>query len=596
MHRQTLIVGAAGAAAFVAWALWRGQDANWDWQNYHDYAAYALLHGRYRLDVAPGGFQGYLNPLIELPSYELRHRLSPPLAASVLAAMQSSFVLALWGVAGRLIPGRPFARAIATLAGVCSATAVSEIGTSISDLLLAGLDLGALLLLLGEGRPRALLLAGALAGVATGLKLTNAVFVAGLLAVLLVQWRPRGTWFGAGLAYGGLIAGGPWAAYMAWQYDNPIFPGLNNLFHSASAARIEFSDGRFLPHGVLDALGYPLRIALGQHPTGELAFADPRLALALPLAVAWIAWGLWRGRRFARSAADRALLHACVFLCVSTAVWLWLFAIERYIVTLEALAGALVVALVARCVPGRAAVGVAAILLIAATRPTDWWRRPWSDAFVPRPPPALTTPAAIVMVDQPLGYWVSALPAASRFYQLNSLPVATGGVLARRMAQGVAHPPPGGVWVLGLDQPMSPAVRARLGALDLAPAAPCHRARSIVFVDAIACRAVPGPAHDGVPALAPGEPVDFAATGAGWMFEDGAWSAAGRDGARVQPPGGDLVLRPAMSGVLDMRLHDAVAWRVRSVCVAAGGVVREDLPVGTLLGSMTLRAAACPQR
>ena len=43
-----------------------GEDINWDWQNYHDYAGFALVHGRFDVDVAPGGFQSFLNPLIYL--------------------------------------------------------------------------------------------------------------------------------------------------------------------------------------------------------------------------------------------------------------------------------------------------------------------------------------------------------------------------------------------------------------------------------------------------------------------------------------------------------------------------------------------------
>lgn len=91
--RETAVVFVCGAALFAAWALAKGQDANWDLQNYHDYNAYALLHGRYRFDVGPAGYQGYLNPLPYVLPYALRTSLSPMLASAALAVVQSGVVV-----------------------------------------------------------------------------------------------------------------------------------------------------------------------------------------------------------------------------------------------------------------------------------------------------------------------------------------------------------------------------------------------------------------------------------------------------------------------------------------------------------------------
>jgi hypothetical protein len=66
----------AGAMALGAgYALVLGEDANWDWQNYHEYNVWALLHGGYPRDAMPPGFQTYFNPVIYFPWYALRHAI-----------------------------------------------------------------------------------------------------------------------------------------------------------------------------------------------------------------------------------------------------------------------------------------------------------------------------------------------------------------------------------------------------------------------------------------------------------------------------------------------------------------------------------------
>src|ERR1700709_234631 len=64
------------ASAFYTWI--QGQDANWDWQNYHEYNVWAVLNNRYGTDVLPAGFQTYFNPAVYFPAYYLRHLLPAP--------------------------------------------------------------------------------------------------------------------------------------------------------------------------------------------------------------------------------------------------------------------------------------------------------------------------------------------------------------------------------------------------------------------------------------------------------------------------------------------------------------------------------------
>jgi hypothetical protein len=567
-------VACLGALAFAARAVWAGQDANWDLQNYHRYAGYALLHWRYPLDVGAAGFQGYLNPLPYLLPFWLDSVLPPPCAAMVLAIAQSVVVPLAWLVAGALQRRRDIlVQACATAAGVTSAMTLSETGTSFADLPIAALVLGAVWALLraeaardraARDRGRWQGLAGALIGAATGLKLTNGLFMPGLLIACLATsgpWRQKASAAAiamAGAGVGAMLTDGAWAFYLWHAFDSPVFPALNTLFHAPSAALINFDDPRFLPSGWLDGLAYPFRIALGQHPTAETPFSDPRFA-ALTLVTAVIPFVHFRGRPLSRPLAMAGLFTAGAYV-----TWLVLFSIQRYAVALEILAGMLAVQIIADWLParvGRVAVCAGVALLVAFTRPPDWWHRPWTETYVPKPPSELMTPAAFVVVSHPTGYWAAALADESRFYSLAPTGLATGGILRDRVVAGLATPPVGGLWTLGADMPMGPAVRSQLAALGLVPGKPCVRAPSLWGMDTIFCRLT----HAGTRAqaaadLAVGDKVDFTNTGSGWIYELPGWANAGPAGTPTLGRAARLVFRPAAAaGPLVFTLSAAAA-------------------------------------
>ena len=615
LPKDLIWVALAGILLFVTRALLAGQDANWDLQNYHDYTAYALLHWRYGLDVGAAAFQGFFNPLPYVPSYLLRHHLPPILAAAVLAALQSVVVPLTWILSGQLLraPERHLSRrAAATACGVWTAMTVSEIGTSFADLPLAALVLGSLCCIVASDRGspatsrRLLLLAGLLAGAAAGLKLTNATAGIGLLAACLLPLRPwrgipgRASRFLAGCGVGSLAAGGPWAAFLWIRTGNPVFPAYNTVFRSRSAAVSDFADPRFLPHGPIDALTYPFKIAAGLHPTAENAFAEPRFALlATLLALLWATDLIGRSRvprtRFHLMATGLPLARTLLFLGTSICVWLDVFAIERYEIAGEIVAGVALIALLPRLLPTRLVTPAACaltVLTIGLTRPADWWHRAWSDPFTVSLPPPLRRPAAYLLVVHPIGYWASILPAGARFYSAlsDATGLAVGGVLAAQRSDGLAHPPDGLVRTLGDDVPMAEAARSGLAALGFVPAAPCLRLPSLWWVNTIVCgtdrvagrpRAASG--------LRPDTPVDFSWNGSGWIYLGHGWANGGPTGTTMSLAAGELILAPIPAGrprLLELRFARPVpdllvtlngrptavivrAGTIRQICLAA---------------------------
>ncbi|CAL75091.1 hypothetical protein; putative membrane protein [Bradyrhizobium sp. ORS 278] len=461
-----MIAGSAIAGAVYAYVA--GEDINWDWQNYHDYAGFALVHGRFDVDVAPGGFQSFLNPLIYLLPYVVRHGLPAPWWGMALGALHGLNLAVVFWLTRVLLQRTAdvFKLASALIIAALSPMALSEVGTSFADILTTLPILVGLALLFShednDARPRHLLAAGLMFGAATGLKLTNATFLIAAGVSLLLMARPLRAvaTFGAASALGGIVTAGPWALKMLRDFGSPLYPFYNTIFRSPEAPLVSIVDTRFMPQSLADALAYPFYWVIGKHPSSEWPFRDPRFAVIIVLLIAVILTGLWQ-RREVLGLRDRRLI---MFFWISYVLWMLAFSIQRYLMPLELLAAPLIVLLLIRLSDAwrepvakqtslrsrQAIIVVAALAVALASQPTDWMRRPWSDPYRPQLAEALRQPATFLLLQKPLGYVTSFVHEGSRVYQLSELvvPLVSGGVLDRRVRRGLASPLQGGVWAL----------------------------------------------------------------------------------------------------------------------------------------------------
>jgi hypothetical protein len=451
-----IVIASLLAGAVYTW--FAGEDANWDWQNYHEYNVWAVLHGRYAIDVLPAGFQSYFNPVVYLPVYTLRHLLPPPFGMAIMGAIHA-LNLALIVVFSRVLlreQASTVAVAAAVLIAACGPMTVSEVGTSFSDILTALPIVGGLCLILAADGSQRLhyLLAGLLLGASVGLKLTNVVFALGAAAAVLLSGRAwlATIWLALGGVAGALATGGAWSLMLWRDMGNPIFPLFNGVFRSKELAPNNIMDLQFMPEGIRDALAYPYYWLLGDNRSSEYPFRDARFALAMLLPLLGIV------ARLARRAAvfTRSDLQLLVFFAASYAAWLGLFSIQRYAIVLELLCGPLIVLLIVRIMApfsARAvqagAIGVA-VAIALWSQPGDWSRRPWSDPYRPAIPAQLQSAATYFLMDKPLGYVAPLLPPRSRFYQIAdvALPIKLDGTFDRRIRAGLADPLPGGTWEL----------------------------------------------------------------------------------------------------------------------------------------------------
>jgi hypothetical protein len=233
--------------------------------------------------------------------------------------------------------------------------------------------------------------------------------------------------------------------------------------------QLSILDRQFIPHSFLDGLAYPFYWLVGDFRSSERPFRDARFALLAVLILIAIGARL----RAATVRLTRRDLQLLIFLTVSYAAWLALFAIQRYAVTLELLCGPAIILLLVRislsngagaplpALDMRSSIAILAIAAISAawTQPGDWGRRPWSNPYRPSIPAQLSQPATYFLLDKPLSFLAPLLPAGSRFYTIidQALPIKPGGVFDRRIRAGLNDPLPGGMWGVHVSDRQSPA-------------------------------------------------------------------------------------------------------------------------------------------
>lgn len=415
---KKLFLPAAFLCAGGFFSLLKGQDAMWDLLNYHLYNPFAFLEGRFMRDVVPAAIHTFFNPLPDLPLYLFVKYLNdfPRLIAFMQGMWFGLYAYFLWLICRMVFPGKNKGPAMCALAlGASGAAAVSQIGVSSNELMLASLCAASLYLLLkyikDGGNALIALGAGLLSGAAAGLKYTAAPFAVAGLVTLALFWlknqKKKGAgvlWFGAGAAAGFLVCNG----YFMWRlwhhFGNPFFPFFNEYFHSSYFDPAGWSEGRFYPSGVWQWLFYPFYwLAPRAAGPSEIAFADPRGAVGLAAAfILFVSW-FWRPKR-RNAAADKNLLPALMAFCfVSYVWWLYFFSILRYAVLLEGLCAVLCVAALGALLPSAKKVTAAAlcVLLISAwgTSYPDWRHVPFGRQAVQFDRLPEPEPNALVLTD-----------------------------------------------------------------------------------------------------------------------------------------------------------------------------------------------------
>jgi hypothetical protein len=442
--RRDLVI--LGLSVLVTWlaALATRQDSNWDLQNYHFYNPWAWLTGRiFDPDVAAAQLQTFHNPLLDVPFYAMvRADLDPRVIACALALPTALAAFLLVRICERLFRDLPHStRIVAVVAacaiGVTGAMGRSQFATTMNEWPGAMFTLASVYCLIRGGRVDAgadlsrwaLVAAGFLAGAASGLKLTAGTYALALAVALLVRRaRIRSNVgevavFSVAVLAGLLATIGFWCWELWQRYGNPLFPYANQWFRSPWWNAGPLLPRVYGPHDLRHALLFPFE--LYSPPPGfvaEVRYRDPRFPLLALLAIAAAVATLarrWNARapHPAGPSTRPEWRFVAMFVAVAFAIWAYVHSIARYLVAIEALSGALIVALALRVVPRRFAkivVAAAAIAIVALTRPGDWGRVAFGAHWFEVKLPPIDEHALVLLASgAPMAYVLPFFPASS---------------------------------------------------------------------------------------------------------------------------------------------------------------------------------------
>ena len=431
------------AAAGLSLAL--GQDANWDLQNYHFYNPWAWMAGAraYAQDMVAAQLQTYHNPLPDLPFYAMVSAgWEPTTIAMAMAIPAAVAAFLLWKLATRLFRSgsrteRFTAIACAFLIGTTSGIGFGVLGTTMNEWPGTALIMASLYVIVrrftGAGARKAspaAILAGLLAGCATGIKLTFGVYAIAICAGLLLcaptarKAITDAMSFGLAVLAGTAISAGAWMWSLLEHFGNPIFPYANKWFNSPWWGQQNVLHRPFGPHTLGEWIVFPF--SLSAPPAffvTEVSYVDGRIAAVYGLTlVALVAALLARRRDPWTVSVEWRFLAA--FAVASFVLWTALYSLLRYLLPLLLLSGAFIVALLSRLVQPAARVpayAMSALLLVATTTVPDWWRTGFGARWFEVDLPKLDRNALVLLTsDAPMSYVLPFFPDDASFLGINN--------------------------------------------------------------------------------------------------------------------------------------------------------------------------------
>jgi hypothetical protein len=283
--------------------------------------------------------------------------------------------------------------------------------------------------------PVRLLPASVLLGLATGLKLTTAIYVSAAICATIAAHRAQrrsGIASSCALLVLGVLAGfalaAPWYIELAHAYRSPLFPLFNAWFRSPYAPSIDIN-ARWVFHSIAAWIRFMFAAPFGTQVTSEVAFADARFALAFSLALAVVATRAYR-HRAATTDPDATWSALLTFVAVTFLACSLTLAYQRYLIVDELLLGATICVL-ARLLPLRrtwhcAMLGVAIIVTCLCLRVPDWVHvtpEHVGNVFGLRVPRMLAEkPADYLVAGATVTFALAFLQRESRFVRVDFLP------------------------------------------------------------------------------------------------------------------------------------------------------------------------------
>lgn len=389
-------VGLAVSVSCILVTLFLGRDLNWDYFNYHDYAALSSLQDRLQLDFFAAGYQGYLTPLpFYLFGWMVSLDIHSALIASVIAFFQSVNLFFLYLISKDFVDRGGWSGiaicASLTALGAMSGVFLAQVGSTFVDPLTTVPVMAALWLVLRASELKWLCVACLLAGCSVALKLTNVVFAVGVISAAMtgiamsgiknrsfLGFLRSGFYCGLSGAIGFIMLYSVWGWKLWVEYGSPFFPLFNNFFGSKWFPEEAIAYYRFIPETFGEALLLPFdMLALRSWVYAEIAAPDVRPFALLALASALLAITVTRFMVFRCSKQSISFLSSKIvkpklieykfwaFFCSAVLLWLITSSNGRYATPLVLTLGPSLYLLLNRLAPFRyVALGIAVLLVI----------------------------------------------------------------------------------------------------------------------------------------------------------------------------------------------------------------------------------------
>ena len=262
---EFFVVVVVSVVSCVFASLFLGRDLNWDYFNYHDYAALVAFDGDVQ-HYFPAGYQGYMNPLAYwLLGFLLAGGYGSLLVASFLASFHALNAVFFYYICKEIVGGLGGGKmhlVLCVLIGLSTPLFFSQLGSSFVDPVTTVFLMAGLLLVV---RNTYVAWGCFFVGVACALKLTNLPYAAAVaLCVFLLNLnggKIRIVSSALAMLAGFFVFYCGWGFYLWQQYNSPFFPLFNDFFKSAYFPEYSVSFSRFIPMSWWDGFLLPLRMA-----------------------------------------------------------------------------------------------------------------------------------------------------------------------------------------------------------------------------------------------------------------------------------------------------------------------------------------------
>jgi hypothetical protein len=279
-------------------------------------------------------------------------------------------------------------------------------------------------------------MAGLIAGLGIGFKLTAGCYALALLVALFFEryWNNRRLFvcviFSVWVMIGFLLANGYWMFLLYKHFQNPLFPYYNNIFHSSYAPYISFNiSPTFEKLTLQHYLFLPFYLITKNRFTSEIYLADMRFAVIFVLGVL-LGLKVLYTKMISSSAThlknqdQRTKWQLfCIFFFASYVIWLYMFAVYRYAIPLEILSGFIIVYFITRLSQSTYVrfllLTLLSFLLILTTDYPNWDNHhSYGKKFFDVTPPPIASNSTIVLTNVTLSYVIPFFHKNARFIGL----------------------------------------------------------------------------------------------------------------------------------------------------------------------------------